>query len=128
MYVSGHPLDAHEEEVKKRASITAVKEDMRNGIPVVTTGLVESVKELLTKKGDRMAFIRLADQKDAIETVAFPEVYHKNRLLLQPGQCVAVKGKLSIRNDEPSVLLDKVKSLDGSQPVLSEVDSEPVEA
>ena len=128
VYVSGHPLDAHEEEVKKRASITAVKEDMRNGIPVVTTGLVESVKELLTKKGDRMAFIRLADQKDAIETVAFPEVYHKNRLLLQPGQCVAVKGKLSIRNDEPSVLLDKVKSLDGSQPVLSEVDSEPVEA
>ena len=137
VYVSGHPLDTFKEEVQKRTRISEIKQAVeekqeiqivRFKGEVVTTGLVESIKELLTKKGDRMAFIRLADQKDYIETVAFPEVYHQNRLLLQPGQCIAIKGKLSIRNDEPSVLLDKVKSLDPNQPVLSSVDSEVVEA
>jgi DNA polymerase III subunit alpha len=73
--------------------------------------MIETVKELLTKKGDRMAFIQLSNLTDTIEMVAFPEVYQAHREFLTPGSCVAIKGKLSIRNEEPSVLLDKLKIL-----------------
>ncbi|NCN52470.1 DNA polymerase III subunit alpha [Candidatus Parcubacteria bacterium] len=111
IYVSGHPLDNFAAELKKRSSITDVRSDNRNGIPVVTAGIIETVKELLTKKGDRMAFIALADQKDSIEMVAFPETYHTYKELLIPGTCVAIKGRLSIRNDEPTIALEKVKRL-----------------
>lgn len=110
VYVSGHPLDAHQAEVDKRPTISQVKQSYQ-GTTVVTTGLVEIVKELLTKKGDRMAFVKLVDQKDSIETVAFPETYHDNRELLVPGTCVAIKGKFNLRNDEPSILIEKVKRL-----------------
>lgn len=125
VYVSGHPLESVAEEVAKRPRIgdivraVAEKEELailRFKGELVTTGLIESVRELFTKKGDRMAFVRLADQTDAIELVAFPEVYQQNRELLQPGTCVAIKGKLSIRNDEPSVLVDKVKALTTTMP------------
>lgn len=111
VYVSGHPLDQFKSEIEKRPTIAAIKSDMRNGIPVVTAGLIESVRELLTKKGDRMAFVVLADQHETVEMVAFPKVYQDMRNLLQPGQCVAVKGRLSIRNDEPTIALEKVKAL-----------------
>jgi DNA polymerase-3 subunit alpha len=111
VYVSGHPLDQFASELEKRATITQIKNDGRNGIPVVTAGMIETVKELLTKKGDRMAFIQLSNLTDTIEMVAFPEVYQTHREFLMPGSCVAIKGKLSIRNDEPSVLLDKLKLL-----------------
>jgi DNA polymerase-3 subunit alpha len=110
VYVSGHPLDVVKDEVDKRPRIAQVKKGYK-GTTVVTTGMVESVKELLTKKGDRMAFVKLIDQEDSIEMVAFPETYHDNRELLLPGTCVAIKGKLNIRNDEPSILIDKVKVL-----------------
>jgi DNA polymerase-3 subunit alpha len=113
VYVSGHPLDAHKEEVEKRASITQVRSGYK-GTTVVTTGLVESVRELLTKKGERMAFVKIVSQSDAIEMTVFPSVYHEQRDLLQPGMCLAIKGKLDIRNDEPSILVDRVKSLDSS--------------
>jgi len=113
VYVSGHPLDAHKEEVDKRASITQVRSGYK-GTTVVTTGLVESVRELLTKKGERMAFVKIVSQSDAIEMTVFPSVYHEQRDLLQPGMCLAIKGKLDIRNDEPSILVDRVKSLDSS--------------
>jgi DNA polymerase-3 subunit alpha len=114
VYVSGHPLDEHKAEVAKRPTIEQTRKGYR-GTTVVTTGLVETVKELLTKKGDRMAFIKLSDQKDSIEMVAFPEAYAENRSLLEPGTCVAVKGKLNFRNDEPSILIDKLKALETSE-------------
>jgi DNA polymerase-3 subunit alpha len=111
VYVSGHPLDDFGDEMKKRPSIKSIKSDSRNGIPVVTVGMIETVRELLTKRGDRMAFVGLADQTDSIEMVAFPETYRGNQTLLQPGTCVAVKGRLSIRNDEPTIALEQIKTL-----------------
>ena len=92
---------------------------------MVTTGLVETVRELLTKKGDRMAFVKIADQTDSLELVAFPSVYQDQRDLLQVGNCIAVKGKLNFRNDEPSILIDRVKAL---TPTQSVIDTEQVNA
>jgi DNA polymerase-3 subunit alpha len=110
VYVSGHPLDEHTAEVSKRPQIKQILTGHRC-TTVVTTGLIEQVKELLTKKGDRMAFVKLSDQSDSIEMVAFPECYTAHRDLLVPGTCVAVKGKFNKRNDEPSILIDKLKVL-----------------
>jgi DNA polymerase-3 subunit alpha len=111
VYVTGHPLDAFQSETEKRPSVKQVRADGRNGVPVVTAGMVESVRELLTKKGDRMAFVMFGDKEEMIELVAFPEVFQSYREILVPGSCIAVKGRLSIRNDEPTIALEKVKLL-----------------
>lgn len=111
VYVSGHPLNQYASEVDKRPRINDVRERSFNGATVVTTGIIEHTRELLTKKGDRMAFVQLADQKDMIECVIFPKIYQDLRELLVPGVCVAVKGRLSVRNDEPSIAVDRVKRL-----------------
>jgi DNA polymerase-3 subunit alpha len=111
VYVSGHPLDAYAAEIAKRPRISAIKKETRNGIPVVTAGIIESVRELLTKKGDRMAFIALGDGTNTIEVVAFPEAYRLYHSILITGSCIAIQGKISIRNDESTVVIDRVKSL-----------------
>jgi DNA polymerase-3 subunit alpha len=116
VYVSGHPLNALKTEVDKRPRIAQIRKGYK-GTTVVTTGLIESVRELLTKKGDKMAFIKLVDQTDSIELTAFPTVYLEQKDILQPGTCVAIKGKLDIRNDEPSILIDKAKVLASSQDI-----------
>ena len=128
VYVSGHPLDQFEDELKKRAPLSSVKNDGRQGIPVVTAGMIESVRELLTKKGDKMAFVRVASKDDFIEVVTFPEVFQNHRDLLVPGNCVAIKGKLNIRNEEPSILADRLKALATSEAKPTEVETEPVNA
>jgi DNA polymerase III subunit alpha len=118
VYVSGHPLDDLKEEVDKRPRIAHIRKGYK-GTTVVTTGLIESVRELLTKKGDKMAFIKLVDQTDSIEITAFPTTYAEQKDVLQPGTCVAIKGKLDIRNDEPSILIDRAKALTPTQATLS---------
>ncbi|USN88084.1 MAG: DNA polymerase III subunit alpha [Candidatus Nomurabacteria bacterium] len=113
VYVSGHPLAEHQAELDKRPSIKQIKEEGRNGVTVVTAGMVSSVKELLTKKGDRMAFVTLENQTDQIEMVVFPKTYTDLKEILIAGSCIAIKGKLTIRNDEPSIAVDKAKLLSG---------------
>jgi DNA polymerase-3 subunit alpha len=133
VYVSGHPLDQFRDEIAKRTKIGEIKhavlEQHEISIvkmkgEVVVAGMIETVRELLTKKGDRMAFVQLANHTDVIEMVTFPEVFQNNKDLLIPGTCVAVKGKLSIRNDEPSILVDKIKALASKQPTIETVDTE----
>ena len=120
VYVSGHPLDVYTDELKKRSTITDLKTDGRNGIPVVTAGMVANVRELLTKKGDRMAFIILANHTDQIEVTAFPETYRALSEVLKPSSCIAVKGRLQIRSGEPTIMLENAKSLAPVQNALVE--------
>ena len=120
VYVSGHPLDEFSDEIKKRAPLSTVKADGRQGIPVVTAGMIETVRELITKKGDKMAFVQLVTKDANMEMVTFPECFETHRDMLIPGTCVAVKGKLNIRNDEPSILVDRMKRL-GPAPQAEEV-------
>ncbi len=111
LYVSGHPLSAYQDKFDKaEADIKKIKQ-MQDGVPVVFGGIVEEVKEIMTKKGDRMAFVRIADFGDTIETVVFSRPYHQYKELLQADKCVALKGRVSIRNGEPSILIEAVKEL-----------------
>jgi len=112
VYVSGHPLDAFQEELAKRPTIADIKSDERNGIPVITAGIVETVKELLTKKGDKMAFVKLANHTDSIEMTAFPETFRAHQNLLEPQACIAVKGELNIRNGEPTILINRIRAME----------------
>ena len=111
IYVSGHPLEGLEEEMKKYQKIQAVRDDGREGIPIKTAGLVEEIKEIMTKKGDHMAFVRLGDMESSIEIVFFPKLLREKREVVTSQAKIAVKGRLSYRNGEPSIVAEAVKSL-----------------
>lgn len=110
LYVSGHPLDAHRERLKKFRTIAEVKQGYA-GIEEAIAGILTEVKPFTTRKGDRMAFLKIADYEDVIEAVVFPETYSTYREMLVQDKCVAFKGKVNIRNGERSFLVDKVKLL-----------------
>ncbi|HJO89943.1 MAG: DNA polymerase III subunit alpha [Candidatus Pacebacteria bacterium] len=112
LYISGHPLDKHKDKFKnKYKEIKETKETMKNGMTVVISGIVEEVKPILTKRGDQMAFVRIADFSDNVETVFFPEVFAKFKSLVEQEKCVAIKGRISDRNGGISIIAEAVKEL-----------------
>lgn len=112
IYVSGHPTDQFMHELEKyKGSIHAAHREDRPGFPIIIGGVVSEAKTILTKKGERMGFFTIADKEASIEAVAFPKTYTEAKDSLKSGVCVLVKGKLSRRNDEQSLLIDKVKKL-----------------
>jgi len=53
----------------------------------------------------------LADFSDSIETVFFSKIYHRFRELIQPDVCVAIKGRISIKNGDQTIVVDAIKNL-----------------
>jgi DNA polymerase III subunit alpha len=112
LYISGHPLDKHREKLAKHeTTIKKVREEYKQGMNLVIAGILEEVRELLTKKGDKMAFLKIADFTGPIEAVIFPKAYEEYGKFLKPDACIAVKGSFSLRNDAPSIIVEKVKEL-----------------
>ncbi len=111
LYVSGHPLEAHRERLNDLCTPIKKIKERQEGIPVLLGGIIEESKEILTKKGDRMAFVRISDFTESIETVVFPRVLHKYKDLIVIDKKVLFRGKMSHRNGTPSVIVEKVREL-----------------
>lgn len=111
IYVSGHPLDGHLTHQKTKLTIAALREEPKPGLPVVLPVLVSDVRTILTKKGEKMAFIKLEDKTGGIEAVIFPKLYKEHAALIAPGACLLVKGTVSNRNGEISLALENMKAL-----------------
>jgi DNA polymerase-3 subunit alpha len=113
LYISGHPLQSFKHKLEKRdKDIKKLKETAKEKTPVVFGGIIEEVKSIMTKKGEKMIFLRIADMGDSIEAVAFPKVFEEFQDILIPESCVVVKGTFSLRNGEKSVLVEKVKLME----------------
>lgn len=115
LYVSGHPLDRIREKLEKREiNIKKIKDPeagMKNGQSVTIAGIIDTVKEVITKKNDKMAFLKVSDLVGTIEVVAFPTIYKTSETFLKAEKCIAFSGKISVRNDEKTIIIEAVKEI-----------------
>lgn len=112
LFVSGHPLDAHREKLETLGTNIEKIKMLREGNVTVAGGIVEDVRVILTKKGDKMAFVKLADYSGVLELVLFPEVFFAHKEFFErPDALIKVKGKVSERNGEKSLIVERVKEL-----------------
>ncbi|KKS23488.1 MAG: polymerase III, alpha subunit protein [Candidatus Nomurabacteria bacterium GW2011_GWC2_41_8] len=112
LYISGHPLDRLRDKLEKRdINIKKIKKEMGNGMPVTIAGIIETVRSVVTKNNDRMAFLKISDLTDSIEAVAFPSIFKASIDILVPEKCIAFSGKVSNRNGEKSIIIEAVKEI-----------------
>ncbi len=112
LYISGHPLDKFKSVLEKReVTIARIKTEMKEGMVAVVGGIIEEAKPIITKRNEQMSFVRLADLTGSIEVVVFPRVLEEFKKFIVAEKCIAIKGRISNRNDEISLIAEKVKEL-----------------
>ncbi|MGB2580636.1 MAG: OB-fold nucleic acid binding domain-containing protein, partial [Minisyncoccia bacterium] len=112
LYVSGHPLDDHRDKLEKIGSTVEGIKKLKDGAMAVVGGIIEDIRPILTKKGDKMAFVKLTDATGTIELVLFPEAFFTHKEFFEnPDRCIKVKGKISERNGEKTMIVERVKEL-----------------
>jgi DNA polymerase-3 subunit alpha len=95
LYVSEHPLTAIRDQLRRKTDCTLNElERRRDGEVVTVGGIVSSLKQLTTKKGEPMVFATLEDVTGPCEVVAFNSVYQHARDLLLLDRVVIVKGRI----------------------------------
>ncbi|MEX0940802.1 MAG: DNA polymerase III subunit alpha [Candidatus Babeliales bacterium] len=102
-YLSSHPLDAYKNYIKW-LSIQSFDEILNKALQINTLeepivigcGLLNSCKQIMTKKGDRMAFAQLEDISAKCEAIIFPKVFKKVEAWLNNYQVFIIKGSLDL--------------------------------
>jgi DNA polymerase-3 subunit alpha len=112
LFVSGFPLDPWKEKIDARGmNIDKVHHDVADGKEVSLAVIIENVKITVTKKGDKMGLVRLRDYTGTIEVAVFPESYKKYKDSLALDTPLTVRGKVSTRNGEKTLIIDEIKRL-----------------
>jgi DNA polymerase-3 subunit alpha len=112
IYVSGHPLDSHGDKTAKASTtIAALKAEPEKGRSVILPVLVQEVRTILTKNGEKMAFVKFEDKTAGIEGVIFPKIFKEHSALITPGTCLLIKATISTRSGEVSLAIENVKAL-----------------
>jgi DNA polymerase-3 subunit alpha len=86
--------------------LTGRIDDTMTGRSVTVAGLVNFVRHHITKKGDAMAFAQIEDLQGPLELVIFPSVWEQTRELWEPERVLLVRGRVSFRGRDPSLLVE----------------------
>ncbi len=121
-YVSAHPLVKYEKVLNTYSSATTLTlSEMKDQDPVTIGGIVNSIKEVTTKKGDRMAFVALEDLNGRAEIVVFPETFRASINLLKKDALVYIRGKVNLREDIAKVIAEELVPLEQVEKRLTKV-------
>lgn len=131
-YLSDHPLKGFEnlaqvwvtgqvadlpsiaEAHKSKVATTEkpVKYDPRNRDAgkkrVILVGLLAEIKELITKKGTRMAFAKIEDLSGSCELVIFPDTYAKIEAFLKEERPLMIAGLLESEEGSAKIIVDSI--------------------
>ena len=79
-------------------------------------GIISEFKEIMTKKGSKMAFFQLEDLNGRVEVIAFPEFYANHLEVLshakESPEPILVVGEFDVKEGEPKVLANSVMRLE----------------
>jgi DNA polymerase-3 subunit alpha len=75
----------------------------------IIKGVLKTLREVRSRKGDVMAFGTLQDSKGTFDLVFFPDVWNECKSFVNLGETVALKG--SIDNNNPQKLCFKVSGV-----------------
>jgi DNA polymerase-3 subunit alpha len=124
VYVSSHPL--HKMTVDLQNVITHASVEITEeltGRAVVVAGMVADVRQINTKKGEAMAFVRLEDLQGALDITVFPRLFAEQKALFAPDKIIIVGGKVEARNGRISVVADTVRDYVEGMRVIEDASS-----
>jgi DNA polymerase III subunit alpha len=107
-YITGHPLQGHENEVKRYASSTcAAVAHKRHGDKVTVVGVVAAVRERMNKeKGTRFGFLTLEDLTGTVEVICWASRPAQNG---RPAQKGWTDWEHFAKSDEPVLVHGEVR-------------------
>lgn len=103
-YLSNHPTNIYYNNEYKK--INNLKKDRY----IKTILLIDRIKIINTKKGEKMAFLTGSDENNNYELVCFPRVYNDN-LNIRPKDVCMIDAKIDLKDSKYQLIINDIKKL-----------------
>ena len=111
LFMSGHPVSRYAEALQI-AGAKRLLEMVQSEADVSTAGIATGIRQLKTKRGDRMAVFMLDDEGGKVEVVVFPETYARYGGLIADDALLLVRGKFEREEDTCRMVAAELVPLD----------------
>lgn len=109
LYVSSHPLKRFKKVIEKYSSTAIVSlNEMAEGEDVLIGGIIDNIKRTTTKKGKPIIYFTVEDMEGTAKCVLFEKESVAFNKLLHADEIVFIKGKVGLRDTEPSVRVTEI--------------------
>lgn len=120
IYLSHHPLEQYEALLSEQAiSITTLKPE-HDGKQVNVGGLIQDVREITTKNGQKMAFVKIEDSSGELELILFPSMYQQTTGIWERDRIILARGKINTKDRDGNVGQDIKILVDDAREVTYE--------
>jgi len=127
VYLTDHPIKFLSSQISDRLThkLNQLSTNMK-GQSVSVAGIIASLRLVNTKKNNsRMAFATLEDEVGKINIIVFPKLFKETAQIWQEDKPVFVTGRIDNRDDELSLIVEKVEELNDdfltNQPEILEI-------
>ena len=115
IYLSQNPLEDYQAYLSSETTPVKNINPGLDGREVIVGGRISDLREITTKNGSKMAFVKIEDMTGELELVFFPKVYAIASETIKRDQIIITKGKIGTgrgvdrSSEEPKVLVDEVR-------------------
>jgi DNA polymerase-3 subunit alpha len=108
-YLTGHPLTRFADALQRLTTTNTQRiRETTDGQEIVIGGVVNGLKEITTKRGDRMAFLTLEDLHGVAEVIIFAELYKNSTLLLKGEDPIFIKGRVDAGDENVKIVAHEI--------------------
>jgi len=123
-YLSDHPLKHLSRPAKLISPISVSNlEDYKDRTKVSLVGMIPELKQITTKKGDRMAIVQIEDLSGTCEAVVFPKTYLRLSELLLTDTRLLLWGTIDKRSDKTQLIVDDCRHIDNLKILIIDLES-----
>ena len=113
LYVTEHPLSEIRDQLRRKADTTIAELDRRrDGEVVIVGGIVTAMRQMTTKRGEAMVFLRVEDVTGGVDTVVFNSTYANSRELCTTDRILIVKGRVDRKEGETKLVAMEVAAFE----------------
>lgn len=107
-YLSNHPTTQYRKDNPYCITLNKVEENFNKTVDVLI--VVDKIKVINTKKGDKMAFLSGSDETSSFEFTLFPKIFTLYQEISK-GDLLKIRGKVEKRLDEYQIIVERIKRL-----------------
>ena len=103
LYLSQHPLEAFSALLSEQCVPLSTLEPGHDGRSITVGGIVGEVREITTKNGQKMAFVKIEDLSGEVELILFPSALQQTLGLWERDRVVIARGRVSAKDRDGNI-------------------------